>query len=387
MSSRAAADEALQRLTALFAHRDDAGDISSGVNVVSIDRDDLPLPSLVLFILTRTMGLPNLGVHEKTRWHVPFAFRGHRVTLAFQKFGMRMYIGVAAGSSEAARLVADDIIRSLKKIIHIVEKTTLSDIADRQLTNANVTIANRSGRLRAMYEHFRQQASGAFAESQRPPEELKAEEGVGVYIAAVGDRIGQEQRGAWEAIAAVNAYFSMLEHEMVLLFAFTDLDPSGSALQTFIGDRWGVKFKRLFDVSDRSTKHVYDALHAIAETYRNPYSHGGFEKGAAALWFHVPGVAAMPARLSDYRDSPHFELFPVQPESFERICKTLDEAEQWLRQGIHAHAFDWIDSGLDIAFDVASRENYRDLATNAKRRQAEIDHRSCLAERTENMDF
>ena len=137
-------------------------------------------------------------------------------------------------------------------------------------------------------------------------------------FAAIGDRIGQEQRGAWETIAAVNAYFSLLEHEMVLLFAFTDLDPTDGALQTLIGDRWGLKFKCLFDISDRSTKCVYEALRKVAETYRNPYSHGGFEKGSAVLWFHVPGVAAMPARLSDYRDSPHFELFPVQPESFDK---------------------------------------------------------------------
>ena len=165
--SSSAADEALQRLTSLFARRDDAGDIWSGANVVAVDRDDLPLPSLVLFVLTRTMGLLNLGMHEKTRWHVPFAFRGHNVTLAFQKFGMRMYINVATSSSEDAQAVADNVVRCLKTIIRIVERTTLSDIADRQLADANVTIANQSGRLRAMYEHFRQQAGEAFAESKK----------------------------------------------------------------------------------------------------------------------------------------------------------------------------------------------------------------------------
>lgn len=370
-----------------FSRRDDAGDIWSGAKIIAIDRDDLPVPSLVLFVLTRTMGLVDLGMHEKTRWHVPFGFRGHRVTLALQKFGMRMYIDVAKGSGESAQAIADDVVRSLKKVIRIVEKTTLADIAGQQLADANVTIANQSGRLRAMYEHFREQASAAFAASQLPPETPEAEEGAGAFFAAVGDRIGQEQSGAWETIAAVNAYFSLLEHEMVLLFAFADQDPSDGALQTFIGERWGLKFKRLFGVSDRSTKHVYEALHAIAETYRNPYSHGGFEKGSAALWFHVPGVAAMPARLSDYRDSPHFEVFPVQPDSFDKICATLDGTEQWLRQGIHAHAFDWIDSGLDISFDAETRENYRDLAADAERRQAEIDHRSHLVERAANMDF
>jgi len=82
--SSSAADDALHRLTAPFTRRDDAGDIWSGANIIAIDRDDLPVPSLVLFVLTRTMGLVDLGEHEKTRWHVPFGFRGHRVTLALQ---------------------------------------------------------------------------------------------------------------------------------------------------------------------------------------------------------------------------------------------------------------------------------------------------------------
>jgi hypothetical protein len=37
----------------------------------------------------------------------------------------------------------------------------------------------------------------------------------------------------------------------------------------------------------------------------------GFERGDAALWFHLDGNGAVPATLSDVRSSSHFELFPV----------------------------------------------------------------------------
>ena len=89
--------------------------------------------------------------------------------------------------------------------------------------------------------------------------------------------------GAWEAIAAVGAYFSLLEHESVLVSAFADVTPGGGALLSFIGDWWSDKFRRLFDMGDAATNRVHQHLHEIAETYRNPYSHGGLRRRFALV--------------------------------------------------------------------------------------------------------
>jgi hypothetical protein len=95
----------------------------------------------------------------------------------------------------------------------------------------------------------------------------------------------------------------------------------------------------------------------IAETYRNPYSHGGFLKQSASLWFHLEGIAAIPAGLSDIRSSPHFELFPVRAERFETICTELDATDKWLRDGIYQAGFEWIDAGTAAALGAVSWAN------------------------------
>jgi hypothetical protein len=154
-----------------------------------------------------------------------------------------------------------------------------------------------------------------------------------------------------------------------------------------IGDRWGDKFRKLFDLSDSEAKRSYDRLHEIAETYRNPYSHGGFDKQGAALWFHLDGIGAVPAGLSDIRSSPHFELFPIQPQSFATICATIDDTDRWLRGGRYAAAFEWVDARLNVAFDPTSRTKYRELAKDPERLRAEIERRTYLDNRAENMDW
>jgi hypothetical protein len=44
---------------------------------IQVDRGQLPVPSLVLFLLTHVMGMVDLGRDDKTAWQVPFEFRGH----------------------------------------------------------------------------------------------------------------------------------------------------------------------------------------------------------------------------------------------------------------------------------------------------------------------
>jgi hypothetical protein len=127
--------------------------------------------------------------------------------------------------------------------------------------------------------------------------------------------------------------------------AFADFDPDDGALLKLIAGTWSDKLRELFDVTVPEANRVYQRLREIAETYPNPHSHGGFPKKGAALWFHLDGVGAIPAGLSDIRSSPHFELFPVVGERFETICAERDAADRWLRGGVYRAGFEWIDAG------------------------------------------
>jgi hypothetical protein len=165
--------------------------------------------------------------------------------------------------------------------------------------------------------------------------------------------------GAYNTLAGVNAYFSLLEHNLVLVLPFVGFDPSDGALATFIGDRWGEKIKKVFEVgSDADASRRYNHLHDIAETYRNTYSHGGFDKEGAAVWVHLPDLGALPARLSDIRDAPHFELLPVDEKDLDEITKALAEVDEWLRTAKTKYGIRFAESGLDVAYDGESRRQY-----------------------------
>jgi hypothetical protein len=383
---------ALRRLLEGFTPRDDEGEIWSQESIrIDVERNKLPVPGLVLFLLLGVMGMTDLGQDDKTAWQVPFSFRGHRVTMASQKFGLRLYVIPEPGSAETAEVIAGQVVTRLRKALRIVERNILADYAKVQLDHGRLTIANRAHVHRGMYHHFRDAAVAAFTDAEHPPGPPPSTDITAIFTeiaAGLGEQFRQSQVGAWEAIAAVGAYFSLLEHELVLVSAFAEVTPEGGALLSFISARWSDRFRKLFDMGDTATNRVHQQLHEIAETYRNPYSHGGFLKQGASLWFHLEGIGAIPAGLSDIRSSPHFELFPVRAERFETICSELDAADEWLRNGIYQAGFEWIDAGLDVAFDADSRREYRAFAdAPPEARAAAISRKGEFADRAANMDF
>jgi hypothetical protein len=48
-----------------------------------------------------------------------------------------------------------------------------------------------------------------------------------------------------DLIAAITAYLSRLDHDLVLALAFTDFDPKADNLTDIMGSRWGEKFERV----------------------------------------------------------------------------------------------------------------------------------------------
>ena len=218
--------EVLKHVLADFQGRDDDGDLWTKADRVRIEPKELSVPGLVLFLLTRIMGLRNLGPDEKTAWHVPIGFRGHRVTIASHKFGVRLYIHANRDSRESAEDIGREVIQRLAKALGIVEREVLADYACRanrrrsghrrepvSQASRHVRTLSRRGGLRV------RRISGASEAASADGREGRA---AGVF-AGINEKIRQEQIGAWEILVAVNAYFSVLEHELVLVSAFSDL--------------------------------------------------------------------------------------------------------------------------------------------------------------------
>src|SRR5262249_22757239 len=94
------------------------------------------------------------------------------------------------------------------------------------------------------------------------------------------------------------------------------------------------------------------------ERYRNPIAHGGFEKGGASLYFHVPTVGALPASLVSVRDSWTFSFIPIPETSYAEICALFDEVDAFLARAPTAYGWKFAECGLDVVFDSKTREEH-----------------------------
>jgi len=154
-------------------------------------------------------------------------------------------------------------------------------------------------------------------------------------------------------MAMTVAYFSLLEHLLVLVLPATDFDPSAEPVTGFIRLRLLEKWDRVFGVAgDPAARKLRERLHRCAEQWRNPYGHGGFDKRNGPLSFHFPGVGALPVLLSDIRTHPSFRFVPGREDSFDQLCALFDEIDEWLRAGPVAAGMFWAESGLDVPFDA-----------------------------------
>lgn len=93
-----------------------------------------------------------------------------------------------------------------------------------------------------------------------------------------------------DSVAAITAYLSLLEHQLVLALPFKNFDPTKDDVTEVISSRWGEKFDRVLGKEGKAARYR-QRLIAVVERWRNPYSHGGFEKGhGATIYLHTPGV-------------------------------------------------------------------------------------------------
>ena len=157
--------------------------------------------------------------------------------------------------------------------------------------------------------------------------------------------------------AMLNAYFSRTEHVLVLSIPFTSYDPSNRGLLRFISQTWDEKLRDLFNIDAEPAKGLYERMKRVRETLRNPLSHGGFESKGGSLWFRLPGVGMLPARMSRHASGFHFIFTPIGDTGFQAICDLCDAFDKFLKAEL-SHGWQWANAGLDVHYDAEIRAEY-----------------------------
>jgi hypothetical protein len=139
------------------AGEDPAGDDAGGLIDVAlrIDRADAPVPNLLRYALV-LVGLKSYGPGEKVAWWVNFAYRGEDCTLAFQKFGLRLYLRTSLRDAEAEKRLWE-IAKKLRSATTHVERLVLAAAPD-LLARGAATVVNQHYQLHSAYLYFRERA-------------------------------------------------------------------------------------------------------------------------------------------------------------------------------------------------------------------------------------
>jgi len=348
---------------------------------ITFSAKEAPIPVLLRHALD-LVGISHTGPAEKVAWWSSFVYKGYSSSLAHQKFGLRLRIRGELNEEEAMELLAE-MRKKLLSAVKTVEEH-LVEMTHDTLNAGNVTVVNQHQQLRRAYDYFRQRATN--------PE----------VVEDVSER-GETEFGSWSSfrsgrkvmainsfhdlVAAISAFLSSLEHDLVLALPFLDFSPSTDDLTEIIGNRWGEKWRRVVGHVDPEAVRLRQQLAAVVERWRNPYSHGGFEKGhGATIYVHTPGLGALPVGLSGIRDSPLFSFHPASETDIEAIFTLFDAIDAYLAR-TRPHAMNWIESGLDVQFDaefraevVARIESFGDL-------DRMIEAHSSYQDMVNNMDF
>lgn len=310
----------------------------------AIDRNLVPVPKLLYFLLVFFLEFSTAPREDKTHWIVPFRYRGTPCALALEKFGLFLYI-YKEGELDHEQYAREIVGKLQKGVIHI-EKKVLKPLAHIQIRSGHITVVNYYYNLRSMYDYFRECAMRTFekASVHAPPEK---------DIKKAFKNLNQKTRLKWEGffntVAMIDAYFSLLEHILVFCLPFSDKKEKID-LSSFIGSNWAVKYKKVLSVkSGKPDKEFYDKLKLIKERIRNTFAHGGFDKDfGASLHIHLPGIGTVPASMSRVKDSPHFHIIPISDQNYESICKLFDDFDNWLEKKRMPNAIKYIHSGINL---------------------------------------
>ena len=354
----------------------------------SPDRALFPVPELVLFGLHTIMGFRASGPWEKVRWTVFATVDGEPFGFTLRKFGFRILAPRDVAPKLLAR-VSGQLSTSLKLL-----EPLLKIYATAQIAEGNLTLQNRWRMYEDRYRYFRALADEAFAFELPEIATVTGNKAndVGRLQAAVAsiNRKGKaDSHGFYASGAMVDAWFSGLEHRMLLLRAFLGQPLANGAFPAFLSAKWDERFAMLFAGGvDAAAGSLLGKLRDVKAVIRNPLAHGGVENDGGAFYFHLPKIGAVPANLSRYRGQLEMSFFPIAASTHEQTCRLFDDVDAMLTSGPFALPNEFVLWGIDPQFDAKSIAEYGEaISQGSEAVEALVDHLGRLWERHVNMDY
>lgn len=326
----------------------------------SADPKLFPVPELVLFALRDVMGFSWSGPGEKVRWSVYATVEGEPFVFELRKFGFA--IDHRSGIPSALLKRVEGQLSSSLRLL----EPLLADFAKAQIADGNLTLENRLAEFENRYRYFRDLADSAFGPEPNHTADIPTRTDVPKETEVFPDLTDElnrafvrQQEGYFASGAMVDAYFSKLEHQVLLLRAFIGRPLATDEFETFLQKTWDERLRDVADFdADLARGHLLGRLRDVKSTIRNPLAHGGVENDGGAFYFHMPGIGAIPANLSRYRGRLRMSFFPIADTNHTDICAIFDEVDALLEQGSLKLPNEFVRWGIDPRFDSGSIGRY-----------------------------
>jgi len=340
------------------------------MNTLPLSVEQFPVPELVLFVLRNMFGCKWQDVGEKVRWSILCSFREEPIIFDLKKFGLTLTYPVDMENS------IETALGRLCKAIKFAEKE-LDKIADQQINDGNVSIANYYHDFYRRYRFFRDQASISYNKEAPVDTEFG--------LSTQPDRPHIE--GGYMTIAMIDAYFSYLEHILALMLPFCGFDFKSGEIKKLISGTWSDKFKFVCKLSDPECKVIYDDLLKLKKVVRNPMAHGGVENKWNSLYIHMPDIGELPACFSAIKESIRFDFVPFNPAKHNDVCDVFDKTDELLSSGNRYFGFRYAKSGMNVAFNPDWVSHYNEAMTSKQNFEEFIEYVCKLSDDYDNVDF
>ncbi|WP_026734324.1 hypothetical protein [Fischerella sp. PCC 9605] len=350
----------------------------------------LPPPFMVYLMLVHCLGcVPINRPREKMAWIAYFSFRDKLMFAAHLKFGLQL--GVK--DKQDTKILEDSLV--LLKNALTVANEAFQDLVKTYFSNGQISIENKLYLFKERYIFLRKQAELRFEQQSIHTKTVDKEDSISTsnslenFVNTYNNFNKAHREGFFLASASLDAYFSALEHNLVLLLPFTDFDPCQEDILKFVRGSWEKSFQRVFGEppANEAERTVLEKLKQIKRKWRNTLAHGGFDYEGQTFFVQVPGLGSIPASLAKDESRFRFPNLPITHSDFKEICTTLDECDALLRSGSFKLAFQYIDAGLNLYLDERSRKELKAALSCEEDMEYFIEHQSYLEDMHTNMDW
>ena len=345
----------------------------------------LPPYYLVYFLLVDLLGFRDLGQSEKVAWSVPIDYEGRAYLIEHRKMGLGIFAHDALAEEQQAGTIAALIKKGVREAEPYFEW-----LADQAVAESRLNVLNKSASLFNRYEYllsvYEEKSSEALARDHETHVERKEYPG-GVSTTYSMPSFELRRQAKWLALSAIEAFFSWSEHALIHLAILEGKVTTGLQVADLAGAEWQSKFKRALDISEPSTKRLFDELVLIRRQLRNYVAHGSFGKRGEAFTFHS-GAGAVPVLLAHQAGRHRFALTGDLEFDEAAAIKVLREFISHLWSGVREPAKAYIqESDLPIVLTMASDGTYTEAMQSKMIMQEFIEYMSYRVDQAANMDW